>query len=291
MKYKIEPYKNTQRYNEQYGEIYNFLLSAADNGYNEHFHWGRFEWMMCHTFLDIEELEKVALFKDENESLVGLVTYDTCFDNSVYLIHSLTDSELLNIMIDFAVQNYKIDGKVVIKANDKDIALKEALLEKSFLRTQKDDTILAITLDQEHNYCIPEGIHISPQDFVMDIRKYQNVIHKGFDNEGTPEPWDEELLKPIPHENAALKVFSFNEAEYCSHCGVWYTQGETVYIEPVATIPEFRKKGLAKAAVYEAINRAGKLGAKRAIVISEQEFYFKIGFTVSSEIYCWEKEV
>lgn len=291
MKYKIEPYKNKQRFNKQYDEIYNFLLKTADNGYNEHFHWGRFEWMMCHTFLDVEELEKITLFKDENQIIAGLLTYDTCFADNVYLIHSVTDRELLNIMIDFAIQNYKTNGKIMIKVNDNDISLKEILSERNFTKVKKDNTILTISLAQNHNYCVPEGINISPQDFIIDTCKYQNVIHKGFNNEGTPKPWDEEFLKHIPNANNSLKVFSFNNTEYCSHCGVWYTQGETAYIEPVATIPEFRKMGLAKAVVYEAINRAKKLGARRAIVISEQDFYFKIGFTVSSEIYCWEKEV
>lgn len=294
MNYIVERYKNTQRFNEQYEEIHNFLLQTADGGCNEHFHWGRFEWMMCHTLLDVHELEKITLFRNKDNLLVGLLTYDTCFDGSAYLIHSIADKELLKIMVEQAVQNYKIDRKTVILVNHDDTALNEILRESNFVEKNKDNAVLEMSLEQIPDYHVPEGIKVSPQDFIGDNWKYQNVVHKGFDNEGVPQPWNEvvlEVFKTIPNYNNFLKVFAINKGEYCSHCGVWYTQGETAYIEPVATIPEFRKMGLAKAVVYEAIDRAKRLGAKRAVVISQQEFYFRIGFTVSSDIYRWEKVV
>lgn len=43
MEYRIEHYKNYERFNEQYQSIYQFLLKAGTLDYNEHFHWGRFE--------------------------------------------------------------------------------------------------------------------------------------------------------------------------------------------------------------------------------------------------------
>ena len=38
--YLIENYKDNLRFNRQYEEISKFLQIVADNGYNEHFHWG-----------------------------------------------------------------------------------------------------------------------------------------------------------------------------------------------------------------------------------------------------------
>ena len=43
MEYRIEHYKNCERFNEQYQSIYHVLLNAGTLEYNEHFHWGRFE--------------------------------------------------------------------------------------------------------------------------------------------------------------------------------------------------------------------------------------------------------
>ncbi|MBD5452230.1 MAG: GNAT family N-acetyltransferase [Lachnospiraceae bacterium] len=79
------------------------------------------------------------------------------------------------------------------------------------------------------------------------------------------------------------------DGEYVAHCGVWYNGGNTAYIESVVTVPEHRGKGLGKAVVYKAINRAKGQGAKRAIVLSNQEFYRHLGMTKSSEVSTWVK--
>ena len=61
--YLIENYKDNIRFNRQYEEISKFLQIVADNGYNEHFHWGRFDWGMTHSYLDVEMLSRNALFR------------------------------------------------------------------------------------------------------------------------------------------------------------------------------------------------------------------------------------
>lgn len=51
-----------------------------------------------------------------------------------------------------------------------------------------------------------------------------------------------------------------------------------MYVEPVCTIPQYRNKGIAKSVLTEAMKRAYDLGAKRAYVISDMEFYKRLGF-------------
>lgn len=70
MRYKIEIYKNRERFNEQYQSIHQFLLEAEKLEYNEHFHWGRFEWMHAHSYLDEEKLISQGLAK--------AVIYEAC---------------------------------------------------------------------------------------------------------------------------------------------------------------------------------------------------------------------
>ena len=287
MGYRIERYKNCERFNEQYQSIYNFLLEAGKFNYNEHFHWGRFEWMHAHSYLDEDKLTDIAMFRDENDNIVGLITYDTSFDDRVYLIHTSSDRLLLEYMIDTVLKSEA--GRAVIKANGKDAALCRILQEKGFEKKDRCACVLSLDLSNHLEYSMPDAYTVSPQGFAADPWQYQLVIHKGFDNDGIPEKWDDEFLKCIPHANEELKTFVIANNEYCAHCGLWYTTGDTAYVEPVATLPEHRKQGLAKAAIYEACKRAKALGAKRAIVVSDQEFYFRIGFTLSSEVYAWEK--
>ena len=179
-------------------------------------------------------------------------------------------------MIDTVLQ-YE-DEKAVIKVNAKYIALCQILQERGFERKFRDTCVLSLALNNHLEYILPNLYTMSPQGFAADPWKYQLVIHKGFDNDGVPEKWDEDL-----------KTYAIAGDEYCAHCGLWYGEGDTAYVEPVATVPLHRKQGLAKAVVYEACNRARKLGAKRATVLSDQEFYYRSGFTLSTEVYRWEK--
>ncbi|MBO4286126.1 MAG: GNAT family N-acetyltransferase, partial [Bacilli bacterium] len=59
---------------------------------------------------------------------------------------------------------------------------------------------------------------------------------------------------------------------------------------PVCVIPEYRGKGVAKAMIYEALNRARFLGAKKAYVISDMEFYEKLGFKKEKHYTFYQKK-
>ena len=288
-RYRVEQYKNCKRFNEQYQSIHQFLLKAENLEYNEHFHWGRFEWMHTHSFLDEDKLTSIVIFKDKNGEIVGLITYDTCYDDRAYLIHTSSDKMLLASMIDTVLK--REDGKAVIKANVKDTVLCQMLQERQFEKKHRDSCVLALDLVNHLEYSIPSAYSMSPQGFLADPWEYQLVIHKGFDNVGVPEKWDADLLARIPNKNEELKTYAIANDEYCAHCGLWYTEGDTAYVEPVVTLPQHRKQGLAKAVVYEACNRAHALGAKRATVLSNQAFYYRIGFALSSEVYCWERSI
>lgn len=289
MHYTIERYQKCERFNEQYQELYQFLLRAYKLQYNEHFHWGRFEWMHRHSYLDIEKLTNIVLFRDADGEIVGLITFDTNYDDRTYLIHTSEDADLLNTMVDIVLADE--ESKAIIKVNSKDDALCTVLRERQFERTYLDNTVLALDLSRELECSISGDYSISQPGFEVNDWQYQLVIHKGFDNEGIPEKWADELLAMTPNENADLKIFVLQGGEYCAHCGLWYTEGDTAYVEPVVTVPQHRGQGLAKAALYESCNRARKLSAKRAIVLSDQEFYYRIGFECSSEVYCWEKKI
>ena len=154
MMYTVENYKNNVRFNEQYDEIYRFLSKSADKGYNEHFHWARFEWMMDHSFLETDKLTSVTLFRNQANEIVGLITFDTCYDDRTYLVHSISDKELLREMVGYVIGR---DGTPAIKVNSKDICLKEVLKEFSFSRYDVCNSVLEFDLNKDLEYAIPEG--------------------------------------------------------------------------------------------------------------------------------------
>lgn len=287
--YTIENYKGSLRFSSLYSEIHDFLRTAADKGFNEHFHWGRFDWMMTHPFLDVDMLSKNAVFRDESGSIVGAALFDTSFDDRWYILHSTDDEELLRCMIGYATESDA--DSAAIKANLSDPSLC-TLLDSMGFKKQYSEKVLQIDLTGDLSYSMPNGFRISSPDEEINNRQWKLVIHRGFDNEGEPEESSGDAAEAEKHLETSryIKVFAVNNGEYAAHCGVWYDGGDTAYIEPVATVPEHRCKGLGKAVVYEALNRAKKHGAKRAVVLSDQEFYFRIGMTVSSEAGTWSKD-
>ncbi|MAE40892.1 MAG: hypothetical protein CML07_08255 [Psychrobacter sp.] len=63
------------------------------------------------------------------------------------------------------------------------------------------------------------------------------------------------------------------------------------YVEPVATDPDYRRRGLGSATVLESIRRCGLLGAEAAYVWSAKEFYRSIGFEPDIQHHCWTKRL
>lgn len=122
---------------------------------------------------------------------------------------------------------------------------------------------------------IPSGFTLTSIQNNFDLYNYGKLMWKGFnlelngEGEYTPSQKDLERLK------TALMNASGDFVSYC-----WYEQDMKIaLIEPVATIPEYRKLGFGKIVVFEAIKRVAQLGAKDIQVGSGQQFYYNIGFS------------
>jgi predicted N-acetyltransferase YhbS len=285
--YAIENYQKQERFHKCYKEISRFLRNNADSGFNEHFHWGRLDWMMAHPCLDVEMLPKITVFKDSGGTIVGTALFDTEYENGWYVLHSVSDEKLLRQMTAYIND---VDSAPTIKANLNDIALCKLLEEMNF-KKQFSEYVLAVNLSHDLSYRLPTGFCINEQNAPIDEWQWRLVIHRGFDHDGIPQTLSGEAAEAEKHLQTKeyIKTFAIKNGEYAAHCGLWYNGGETAYIEPVATVPEYRRKGLGKAVVYEALRRAKNQGAKRAIVISEQDFYQNIGMSKSSEVVAFVK--
>ena len=182
MEYRTEIYKNCERFNEQYQSIYQFLLEAEKLGYNEHFPWGRFEWMHAHSYLDEDKLTSIVMFKDENDAIVGLITYDTDYGDRAYLIHTSSDRMLLDSMIDAAVKQE--DEGTVIKANARDVVLCQMLQERGFARKHRDACVLTLDLNDHLEYTIPPLYTVSPRGFSADPLSTRGLTTRAFPKNG-----------------------------------------------------------------------------------------------------------
>ena len=133
----------------------------------------------------------------------------------------------------------------------------------------------------------------------MDPVKLAECTWKGFDHEdkgpftnwndkdpGTP--WNPQkayngilssTIAPPPHSTYEYNVIIANEKEeYVCFSGMWWVpENKLAYMEPLCTVPEYRKMGLAAAALSEHYLRLKPLGAQM-MTGGSNDFYRKIGY-------------
>ena len=137
---------------------------------------------------------------------------------------------------------------------------------------------------------LPEGYRIAAQP--LDPVKISKCCWFGFENDG---PWDGsgEGVRRIlnaPHATAQHNVAIEDESgEYVCFAGMWWTpENHLAYLEPLCTLPEHRRKGLAAAALSELYRRLAPLGATH-MTGGGDAFYQALGFEPLVQWQFWEK--
>jgi predicted N-acetyltransferase YhbS len=153
----------------------------------------------------------------------------------------------------------------------------------------------ALILNETHPIIdLPERFKIKSLADDNDLGKIHRVLWRGFNHPGEPpedEIADREKMQSGPNFRKDLTiVIEAPSGDFVSFCGMWYeSTNKIAYVEPVATDPEFRRMGLARAAILEGVHRCRNLGAQVAYVGSDQPIYVALGFEKVFESRCWIK--
>lgn len=161
-------------------------------------------------------------------------------------------------------------------------ALQEAARRLGFIQ-EAAWTDLTFDLSAPLDYGLPEGFHFVPVEEVQ-VGKVSECCWKGFDHEENEGPWDGDAtpvyhLLQAPHITPELNVIIANEAgEYVCYSGMWWVpENRLAYMEPLCTVPEYRGRGLAAAALSRHAKRMRALGAS-VMTGGGNPFYGKIGY-------------
>ena len=266
---------------EYYEKLCDFLIKLnKDNKDHINWNWARFEWMYEHPMFDKSSLSLISLWIDNNE-IVGTALYDMFFGEASILVlpHYY---HLYSEILDYAYHNLKDDDglKVAVPDNHE---IEIALITKAgYTKIDQTETMMSIDLNSPLNVPHLEGIRFINLDPINDYDELCWLFWQGFDHGDDKEECQKEnTIKggSRVHYNPYLSVTVECDGKNVAHCSLWYNnKTDYAYVEPVCVIPEYRGKGIAKAMIYEALNRARNLGAKKAYVISDMEFYEKLGF-------------
>lgn len=98
-------------------------------------------------------------------------------------------------------------------------------------------------------------------------------------------------IAPPPHATYEYNVIIANEAEdYVCFSGMWWVpENRLAYMEPLCTVPEYRNKGLAAAALTQHYRRLKALGAEY-MTGGGNDFYRRIGYEDGIHWLHWKKE-
>jgi predicted N-acetyltransferase YhbS len=142
----------------------------------------------------------------------------------------------------------------------------------------------------------PQGYQIKSIEQDYRLEEVHHALWLGF-NHGPDITYtqqeldDRKSMTSSPHFKKKYTFAAHHDNHYVAYAGIWFIEGsKTALIEPVATVPDHRRKGLAQACIYHAINEAKKDGAEAIFVGSNTKFYQDIGFKLYDASYRYTKK-
>lgn len=244
------------------------------------------------TFQMLEGL--TGCWKNGDGEIIGVVNIEHPHhehpDFGEFFIHRHPQHlDLLPEMITYAESHlfHPETGKLFIYVDNEDRVLQK-LLEKGGFTPDPQDQAIETLLDLGKceipgQVNLPDGFKIQSMADDNDLARRCKAFGCAF-NHPDPIDWPPVLAyrslqgSPDYRKEQDIVVVS-PEGEFAAFCLIWYDQrNRLASLEPVGTQPGFRRMGLAREAVFEAIRRVKTLGAKWVAVGSDQDFYLKMGF-------------
>jgi len=277
---------------DDYWKIDEFLIRHYRPG-NADGNWiePAWEYMHGHPFLDSTSLRKIGVW-EENGEIVAVSHYESQLGEAFFEFHPAY-RHLRDEMLDHAERHLagvsKEGGRKYLHAfiNDNDPGFLSLVKSRGYEKDPEGDRPMcrfdipepfpAITL--------PEGFRLTSLAEECDWAKVHHALWRGFDH-GEDVPMDEAELESrrrmfdTPKARRDLKIaVAAPDGDFVAFCGTFYEPaGKFAYVEPVATVPAYRRMGLGKAAVLEGIRRCAELGATLAYVGNDLPIYQVIGF-------------
>ncbi len=128
---------------------------------------------------------------------------------------------------------------------------------------------------------LPKGFEILSLEEENDFEKIHECLWKGFDHGDQPDDDVDcrRLMQSGPHFRRDLSmVAKAPDGSYASFAGMWLNgENQYAYLEPLATVPEYRKLGLGKALLMRAMKKTKSLGANYCYG-GMFEYYNNLGF-------------
>ena len=298
------PYTAEPGFTDDFERVRRFLLRInVPEVLTPGFLWARWEWAFSLPYQDESSLDRIQLWEDDaTGDIVAFATYEMELGDAYLAFDPRHRAALLAPAFDAAVESLATrDGRIRVIVPDTAVDLQEIAYARGFRPSQHSEATSRLPIaDTDLSWSLPEGFRIAETMPEIDAEweAYAQLFWRGFDHEPTegPMPVEREVAgvkaaSSGPHFDPALKVSILApDGEYAAHCGMWHEPGSPYcLVEPVCTVPRYRRMGLARAAVLEGVRRCAERGATVAYVGARFPIYYAIGFRPMPNDTWWER--
>lgn len=277
------------------GKIYQFMLDIYERDWRNGVPAPFFEYAFSSFayWMDITYSYKNRIWED-NGKIVAFCFYESPVTD-IYFSLKPGYEELASEMIEYADAHMSMkDAEIQLILFGGQAALIGAAKQAGYYQ-KSERWDMQFDFNDVLDYPLPEGFHfVNPDEYDRD--KLSKCCWKGFDHEQNEGLWNHQyeqndyLLEVAPHATVNLSVIIADEkGEYACYAGMWWTpENKLAYMEPLCTIPEYRRKGLAAAALSELYKKTKALGATH-MTGGDNGFYKAIGCKPEVKWTYWKK--
>ena len=253
-----------------------------------------FEYAHMHSYFDYFNTHHFGIWEDGGKT-TGIACYEMGMGDCHMHIRKGYEA-LLPELFTWAEKELSVvkDGKRSLKVwiTDKELNKRE-LLQTSGYELSHTEPVKVFDYSKPFvEKSLPDGFTLIDGTNV-DYVKLHHCWWKGFDHGDNP---DNDIDGRIfgcnaPHADMSLMtIVVAPDGEYACALGMWLDErNQYAYLEPLATIPKYRRMGLAAVALTEAMKKTKALGAKYCFG-GGMEFYSSIGFEKICSRELWKKE-
>ncbi|MDC7224448.1 MAG: GNAT family N-acetyltransferase [Spirochaetales bacterium] len=304
----------TYRHGEDFSLVREFLVKnyyVRDRPQNwglERWNWGRYHPVMFSesdpdfSSRLIHRFETtIRLWENGRGELLGMVNTEWPLREGEAFIQRGGEADfLLPEMLDYIELSliHPKKNSVELTVYDHDSVLIGQIEKRGYERKEKS---LGHRAERSLN-CLPttrltEGFSlVSMAEKSAHIPKRCELLGRGFDHEDRSEwtsPAEYEQVRKAPDYRPDLDlVVADPRGNYVSGCIAWYDEWNRIgAFEPVCTVPEYRRQGLGKTVMAEAMGRLKRLGAETVYVGSSLSFYQSQGFVLKNPSHKWVKRL
>lgn len=274
--------------------VYNFLEETYEpdtlNSYLLPHYW---EYAHYLQWFDYIRTHRMGLWEN-NGQLVGVAAYEMEIGKAH--LH-ITDCSLLPEMLSWAEEELAVvkDDKRTLGVwiTSKEAEKQKLLGDKGYRLVHNEPVKVFRYKNPFVERSLTDGFRII-KGIDIDYAKLSECFWRGFDHDEVPPEVNIDGNVKVwnaPHARKDLMTIAVApNGEYACALGMWFDErNKYAYLEPLATVPKYRRMGLATIALTEAMKKTKALGAEYCFG-GGREFYSDIGFEHICDREIWEKE-